>query len=41
MKTKISLLKKHCKSIRRDYKEIQYSSVLPCIIKDTDQEVNQ
>jgi F420-dependent oxidoreductase-like protein len=41
MKTKISLLKEHCKSIRRDYKEIQYSSVLPCIIKDTDQEVNQ
>jgi F420-dependent oxidoreductase-like protein len=41
MKTKISLLKEHCKSIRRNYKEIQYSSVLPCIIKDTDQEVNQ
>jgi alkanesulfonate monooxygenase SsuD/methylene tetrahydromethanopterin reductase-like flavin-dependent oxidoreductase (luciferase family) len=41
MKTKISLLKEHCKSIGRDYKEIQYSSVLPCIIKNTDQEVNQ
>jgi len=41
MKTKISLLKEHCKSIGRDYKEIQYSSVLPCIIKKTDQEVNQ
>ncbi len=41
MKTKISLLIEHCKSIGRDYKEIQYSSVLPCIIKDTDEEVNQ
>ena len=41
MKTKISVLKEHCKSIGRDYKEIQYSIVLPCIIKDTDQEVNQ
>jgi F420-dependent oxidoreductase-like protein len=41
MKTKISVLKEHCKSIGRDYKEIQYSVVLPCIIKDTQQEVNQ
>jgi alkanesulfonate monooxygenase SsuD/methylene tetrahydromethanopterin reductase-like flavin-dependent oxidoreductase (luciferase family) len=41
MKTKISVLKEHCKSIGRDYKEIQYSIVLPCIIKDTLQEVNQ
>lgn len=41
MKTKISVLKEHCESIGRDYKEIQYSIVLPCIIKDTDQEVNQ
>jgi len=41
MKTKISLLKEYSKSIGRDYKEIQYSIVLPCIIKDTEQEVNQ
>ncbi|MRN69200.1 MAG: TIGR03560 family F420-dependent LLM class oxidoreductase [Nitrosopumilales archaeon] len=41
MKTKISVLKEHCKSIGRDYKELQYSIVLPCIIKGTDQEVNQ
>ena len=41
MKTKISLLKEHCKSIGRDYKEIQYSIVLPGIIKDTGQEVDQ
>ncbi|MGB6674830.1 MAG: LLM class flavin-dependent oxidoreductase [Candidatus Nitrosopolaris sp.] len=41
METKISLLKEHCKSIGRDDKELQYSIVLPCIIKGTDQEVNQ
>lgn len=41
MKTKISVLKEHCQSIGRDYKEIQYSIVLPCIIKDPQQEVNQ
>jgi alkanesulfonate monooxygenase SsuD/methylene tetrahydromethanopterin reductase-like flavin-dependent oxidoreductase (luciferase family) len=41
MKTKISVLKEHCKSIGRACKEIQYSRVLPCIIKETDQEVNQ
>ena len=39
MKTKISLLKEYCNSIGRDYKEIQYSIVLPCIIKNTDKEV--
>jgi alkanesulfonate monooxygenase SsuD/methylene tetrahydromethanopterin reductase-like flavin-dependent oxidoreductase (luciferase family) len=41
MKTKISLLKEYSKSIGRDHREIQYSIVLPCIIKDTDEEVNQ
>jgi F420-dependent oxidoreductase-like protein len=41
MKTKISVLKEYCKSIGRDHKEIQYSIVLPCIIKDTQQEVNR
>jgi alkanesulfonate monooxygenase SsuD/methylene tetrahydromethanopterin reductase-like flavin-dependent oxidoreductase (luciferase family) len=38
MNTKISILKEYCKSIRRECKEIQYSIVLPCIIKDTEQE---
>ena len=33
--------KRHCKSIGRDDKELQYSIVLPCILKGTDQEVNQ
>jgi F420-dependent oxidoreductase-like protein len=41
MHTKISLLKEYCKSIGRDYKDIQYSVVLPCIIKETEKEVNQ
>ena len=41
MNTKISLLKEYCKSVGRDYKEIEYSVVLPCIIKETEQEVNQ
>ena len=41
MKIKISLLKEYCNSIGRDYKEIQYSIVLPCILKDTDKEVNE
>jgi len=41
MKTKISVLKEYCNSIGRDHKEIQYSIVLPCIIKDTEDEVNQ
>jgi F420-dependent oxidoreductase-like protein len=41
MKTKISVLKEYCDSIGRDHKEIQYSVVLPCIIKDTEDKVNQ
>jgi F420-dependent oxidoreductase-like protein len=41
MKTKISTLKEYCNSIGRDYKEIQNSIVLPCIIKETEDEVNQ
>ena len=40
-KQKFPLSKKHCKSIGRDDKELQYSIVLPCIIKGTDQEVNR
>ena len=41
MKTKISILKEHCNSIGREHKEIQFSIVLPCIIKDTEDQVNQ
>ena len=38
---KISVLREHCHSIGRDYAEIQHSIVLPCIIKDTEEKVDQ
>src|SRR6188472_1827092 len=42
MKRKISLLKEYCNSIGRDYKEdIQYSVVLPCIIRESEDEVSK
>jgi F420-dependent oxidoreductase-like protein len=42
MKTKISLLKEYCSSSGRNYKEdIQYSVVLPCIIRESEEEVNK
>ena len=42
MKRKISLLRKYCSSIGRNYKEdIQYSVVLPCIIRESEDEVNK
>jgi len=42
MKRKISLLRNYCSSIGRNYKEdIQYSVVLPCIIRESDDEVNK
>jgi F420-dependent oxidoreductase-like protein len=42
MKRKISLLRKYCSFIGRNYKEdIQYSVVLPCIIRESDHEVNK
>jgi F420-dependent oxidoreductase-like protein len=41
MKRKISLLKEYCKSIGRDYKkDIEYSVVLPCIIRESEDEVS-
>lgn len=41
MKRKIFLLKEHCNSIGRDYKEdIQSSVVLPCMIGESQEEVN-
>jgi F420-dependent oxidoreductase-like protein len=41
MKRKIFLLKEHCNSIGRDYKEdIQFSVVLPCMIGESQEEVN-
>jgi alkanesulfonate monooxygenase SsuD/methylene tetrahydromethanopterin reductase-like flavin-dependent oxidoreductase (luciferase family) len=39
MKRKISILKEHCSIIGRDAKQIQYSIVLPCLIKQTDKKI--
>ena len=46
MKRKISLLKEYCKSLESNigtnyHKDIQYSVVLPCIIRDSEEEVNK
>jgi F420-dependent oxidoreductase-like protein len=44
MKRKISILKEYCKSIGREnnnQNNIQYSIVLPCIIRESEEEVNQ
>ena len=43
MKRKISILKEYCKSVERNNKQnnIQYSVVLPCIIRESEEEVNQ
>ena len=42
MKRKISILKEYRNSIGRDYKEdIKYSVVLPCIIRESQEEVNK
>lgn len=41
MKRKISILKQYCNSIGRDHNEIQYSVVLPCIIEESEEEIDQ
>src|SRR5919202_1470100 len=42
MKRKISILKEYCGSIARDYKkDIEYSVVLPCIIRESQEKVNE
>lgn len=47
MKRKISILKEYCKSLKsrggrmNHHKDIQYSVVLPCIVRDSEEEVNQ
>jgi F420-dependent oxidoreductase-like protein len=42
MKKKISLLKEYCASVGRKYKEeIQYSVVLPCMIRESEDEINR
>ena len=42
IKRKISTLKEYCNSIGRDVKkDIQYSVVLPCIIRESEEEVSK
>lgn len=47
MKRKISILKEYCKSLESSgerinhHKDIQYSVVLPCIVRNSEEEVNQ
>ena len=46
IKGKISLLKEYCKSLDSNigtnhHKDIQYSVVLPCIVRDSEEEVNK
>jgi F420-dependent oxidoreductase-like protein len=40
LKKKIVVLKEHCKTFGREYKQIQYSVILPCIITESE-EVNE
>ena len=41
LKKKIAILKDHCNSLGRDYKQIQHSVVLPCIITESQEGVNE
>ena len=41
LKKKIAVLKEHCNTFRKDYKQIQHSVVLPCIITESEVDVNQ
>jgi F420-dependent oxidoreductase-like protein len=41
LKKKIAVLKEHCHTFGRDYKQIQHSVVLPCIITESGEDLNQ
>jgi alkanesulfonate monooxygenase SsuD/methylene tetrahydromethanopterin reductase-like flavin-dependent oxidoreductase (luciferase family) len=41
LKKKITILKEHCNTLGRDYKQIQHSVVLPCIITESQEGVNE
>jgi F420-dependent oxidoreductase-like protein len=41
LKKKITILKEHCNTLGRDYKQIQHSVVLPCIITESQEGVNK
>ena len=40
-KRKISILKGYCKDIGRDPEEIEYSVVIPCLIRESEYEVDR
>jgi F420-dependent oxidoreductase-like protein len=41
LKKKSAIIKEHCINIGRDYKQIQHSVVLPCIVTESQEGVNQ
>jgi alkanesulfonate monooxygenase SsuD/methylene tetrahydromethanopterin reductase-like flavin-dependent oxidoreductase (luciferase family) len=41
MKRKITIINDHCHRIGRDHKEIQHSVVLPCIITESEEDINR
>ena len=41
LKKKSTILKEHCNNIGRDHKGIQYSVVLPCIISQSEDNINE
>jgi F420-dependent oxidoreductase-like protein len=41
LKKKIAILKEHCNTLGRDYKQIQHSVVLPCIITESQEGINK
>jgi F420-dependent oxidoreductase-like protein len=41
LKKKIAILKEHCNTLGRDFKQIQHSVVLPCIITESQEGANE
>ena len=41
LKKKIAVLKEHCNTLGRDYKQLQHSVVLPCIITESQEGANK
>jgi F420-dependent oxidoreductase-like protein len=41
LKRKISVIKEHCGVIGRDYKQIEYSVLISCLIRETEEEIKE
>lgn len=41
LKNKIAVLREHCNTLMRNYKQIQHSVVLLCIITESEEDINQ